>query len=209
LRAAAHGGGPALALRATERGLGGQIALDLAVWIGQTVRMTRMASESATPLSELADRVAGALTSPSEGAPHYAVALRSVAEAFGAVSATLHRADANAQQLHMVAQLGLPEPLIALTRQIPFGKGIAGLCAAQREPITLCNLQTDTSGAARPNAKQTGVAGAISVPVFGPDGALVGTLGVGKLEEHTYSPDEIAILGRCAGHLGNALAASA
>jgi signal transduction protein with GAF and PtsI domain len=166
--------------------------------------MTRIASESA--LSELAARVAAALG--AQAAPQYDVALRSIAEAFGAVSATLHRADAGAQQLHMVAQLGLPEQLIALTRQIPFGKGIAGLCAVQREPITLCNLQTDTSGAARPNAKQTGVAGAISVPVFGPDGALVGTLGVGKLEEHTYSPDEVAILGRCANHLGQALAAS-
>ncbi|MET0385536.1 MAG: GAF domain-containing protein, partial [Polyangiales bacterium] len=154
-------------------------------------------------LSDLEGRVESALQ--GQGAARYDSALRAIAGAFQAVSATLHRADTREEQLHMVAQLGLPEPVIAVTRQIPFGKGIAGLCAAQREPITLCNLQTDDSGAARPNAKQTGVAGAISVPVFTTDGALIGTLGVGKLEAHTYSPEEQALLGRCASRLGQAL----
>ena len=105
----------------------------------------------------------------------------------------------------MVAHLGLPPPLIAITQHIPFGKGIAGLCAERLEPITLCNLQTDNSGTAKPDAKQTGVAGAISVPVFGAGGALIGTLGIGKPHEHTYSDDEQRILGEWAALLGRAL----
>jgi len=166
-----------------------------------------MADSSSTALEGLETEVEQALA--HAGAEHYDRALRSIAAAFKAVTATLHRADPETQLLHLQAQLGLPEALIPVTRQIPFGKGIAGLCAAQREPITLCNLQSDTSGAARPNAKQTGVAGAISVPVFAPDGGLIGTLGVGKLEEHTYTEYERQVLAGCAARLGRALASSA
>jgi GAF domain-containing protein len=152
--------------------------------------------------AHVAQTLEGALGSSE---PRYDEALRVIAEAFGAVSATLHRADAETQLLHMVAHLGLPAPVVALTQRIPFGKGIAGLCAERRESITLCNLQTDASGAARPEAKQTGVAGAIAVPVFAPSGTLVGTLGVGKPHEHTYTDDEQRMLAEWARMLGRAL----
>ena len=46
---------------------------------------------------------------------------------------------------------------------IPFGKGMAGICAERREPVSMCNLQTDDSGVARPTAKETKVAGALEV----------------------------------------------
>jgi len=132
-------------------------------------------------------------------------ALLAIAGAFDAQTATLHRADLASRQLSLVAHLGLPSHLVEITRHIPFGKGIAGLCAQEQQPISLCNLQTDTSGAARPLAKQTGVAGAISVPVFAPSSSLIGTLGVGKLAAHTYSDDELAVLAACAEQLGAAL----
>jgi L-methionine (R)-S-oxide reductase len=166
---------------------------------------------SSTPSSAQVAHVSQTLEQALAGGsePRYDEALRAIAEAFGAVSATLHRADADAQLLHMVAHLGLPPPVVELTQRIPFGKGIAGLCAERREPITLCNLQTDDSGAARPNAKQTGVAGAIAVPVFAPSGALLGTLGVGKPYEHTYSDEEQGMLSDFGRVLGKALAASA
>ena len=85
------------------------------------------------PLSDLEAHVGLALE--TRGAQRYEAALQTIAAAFQAMSATLHRADLASQELHMVAQLGLPEPIIAVTRQIPFGKGIAGLCAAQQKPI--------------------------------------------------------------------------
>jgi signal transduction protein with GAF and PtsI domain len=132
-------------------------------------------------------------------------ALRSIAATFGAATGTLHRADVGSQTLHLVAQLGLPEALIPITSKIPFGKGIAGQCAVELQPITLCNLQTDDSGKARPNAKQTGVAGAIAVPVLGAAGNLLGVLGVGKIQEHTYTDDEQRVLNSCATHIGGAL----
>jgi L-methionine (R)-S-oxide reductase len=143
----------------------------------------------------------------ASGEPRYDDALRAVADAFGAVSATLHRADRDSQLLHMLAHLGLPAALVPITQRIPFGKGIAGLCAERREPITLCNLQTDASGTARPDAKQTGVAGAISVPILAADGSLLGTLGIGKPTEHTYTADEQRILGEFAGLIGRTIKA--
>jgi L-methionine (R)-S-oxide reductase len=133
-------------------------------------------------------------------------ALRTLANAFGALTATLHRADPDARMLHMVSQLGLPEKLVPITQHIPYGKGMAGLCAERGESITVCNLQTDDSGAVRPGAKLTGVAGAISVPIFAPDGAgLLGTLGIGKPGEHTYTDDEQRTLAECARAFGAAL----
>ncbi len=151
------------------------------------------------------ERLTELLSAPS-GA-RFDEALQAVAAAFGAVTATLHRADVEARMLHMVSHLGLPEPLIPITARIPFGKGIAGLCAERQEPVTLCNLQTDDSGAARPSAKQTGVAGAISVPIVDArGGSLLGTLGVGKPGEHTYTDDEQRVLAECARLFGEALA---
>jgi L-methionine (R)-S-oxide reductase len=166
-----------------------------------------MSGDPSVPIPALPDHVAQLLS--GAGPERLEVALRGIAAAFGAPTGTLHRADESARQLHLVAHLGLPPPLIPIVSQIPFGKGIAGQCAVELQPITLCNLQTDDSGRARPNAKQTGVAGAISVPVLGPQGDLLGVLGIGKIEEHTYTDAEEKALADCARHIGRVLAEGA
>jgi putative methionine-R-sulfoxide reductase with GAF domain len=80
---------------------------------------------------------------------------------------------------------------------IPFGKGIAGVAAQRRKPVTICNIQTDASGITRPGAKSTGVEGAIAVPIL--DGKkLIGVLGIGKAQAHTYSAAEAKQLRQCA-----------
>ena len=73
------------------------------------------------------------------------------------------------------------------------GKGIAGQVVAQAKPVTICNLQTDTGGVARPGARETGVGGAVCVPVR-QDGVIVGTLGIGTQREYEYTPGETALL---------------
>lgn len=161
-----------------------------------------MSGES-VPLNALENQVGQLLAGSNP--ERFDAALRTIAGSFAAATGTLHRADVGTQQLHLVAHLGLPEFLIAITKLIPFGKGIAGQCAVQLQPITICNLQTDDSGVAKPSAKKTGVEGAIAVPVLGPDGVLVGVLGVGKIEEHTYTDDEQQVLEACAAHIGKAL----
>ena len=106
---------------------------------------------------------------------------------------TLHRLDVD-QHLHLVAASpGIPEPVLAASRRIPLGKGIAGEAAATAKPVSLCNLQTDASGVARPGAKATGLGGSLCVPVL--DGErVVGALGVGWMGERTISEEETADL---------------
>jgi len=90
----------------------------------------------------------------------------------------------------------LPPQLLDIVSTIPVGKGIAGETVAKNRPVTICNLQTDTSGPARPGAKQTGVGGALCVPIRhgGISGNIVGTFGIGTVREHDYSAAEINAL---------------
>lgn len=76
-----------------------------------------------------------------------------------------------------------------IIQSIPVGKGIAGVAAERKEPVEMCNLQTDTSGVAKPGAKQTQVQGTLAVPVM--DGErLCGTLGIGKLAPYDFTMRE-------------------
>jgi L-methionine (R)-S-oxide reductase len=131
-------------------------------------------------------------------------ALEAVAEGFGAVTATLHRAEPGANVLNSVASKGIPAELAHVTDRIPFGKGIAGLCAQRRAPVMVCNIQTDDSGTTRAGARVTGAEGAIAVPILVGD-ELVGTLGVGKPTEHSYSDEEQAVLAACTRAISSAL----
>ena len=83
--------------------------------------------------------------------------------------------------------------MIEVVRTIPVGKGIAGQTVARGGPVTICNLQTDTSGVAKPGAKQTGVGGALCVPLRNGD-VVVGALGVGTIRQYEYTPEETRAL---------------
>ena len=109
---------------------------------------------------------------------------------FNSETGTIHKLHEPTQLLRLVAQIGLPPQLLDIVSIIPVGKGIAGECAQKNQPVTICNLQTDTSGVAKPGAKQTGVGGALCVPIR--DGKkIVGTLGIGTARQYEYSAAEI------------------
>ena len=115
--------------------------------------------------------------------------LSAVATEFGCTTATLHRLDPADQHLKLVAAQAIPPQIIPLIQSIPVGKGIAGAAAERQQPVELCNLQTDTSGVAKPGAKITQVQGSLAVPMM--DGTrLCGTLGIGMLLPHDFSEDE-------------------
>jgi L-methionine (R)-S-oxide reductase len=156
-------------------------------------------------LETLAAAVDTALTAPGPASAALQAALDTIASEYEARTATLHVADLADRRLHMVAYRGIPEHVVAITREIPFGKGMAGLCADRLAPVMVCNIQQDASGQSRPGAKETGVAGAIVVPVLGKDGQLVGTLGIGKAAEHDYSDAEQQALEACATRLAPVL----
>lgn len=115
--------------------------------------------------------------------------LEAVMTDFDCVTGTLHRLDPADNLLKLVVCRGIPDQLLPIISEIPIGKGIAGAAAERRAPVELCNLQTDTSGVAKPGAKQTNVQGSLAVPIlFG--GELRGTLGVGKQTPHDFSEEE-------------------
>ena len=119
--------------------------------------------------------------------------LEEVLQQFTSETGTIHQLDAEKQLLHLVAEIGLPPQLLEVVKAIPVGKGIAGQAAAQGKPVSICNLQTDASGVARPGARQTGVGGALSVPLW-QEGKITGTIGIGTLRQHEYTADETRTL---------------
>ena len=108
---------------------------------------------------------------------------------FNSETGTIHRLDAPAQLLHLVAQVGLPPQMLDIVKTIPVGKGIAGQVVAQAKPVSMCNLQTDSSGVAKPGARQTGVGGALCVPVRNGD-KIAGTIGIGTIRPYEYTAEE-------------------
>jgi signal transduction protein with GAF and PtsI domain len=118
---------------------------------------------------------------------------------FGCAAGTVHRLRADGL-LHLTAHHH-PPPIVAIVSTVPLGKGIAGLAAERREPISLCNLQTDTSGQARPAAKTTGMEGSLAIPML-TGGELRGVLGIAKAEAHDWTDEEKSRLLAIAARLG-------
>jgi L-methionine (R)-S-oxide reductase len=119
--------------------------------------------------------------------------LRETLKQFRSESGTIHLLDRDKKSLHLAMQVGLPLAMLEVVKQIPVGKGIAGQTVARGGPVTICNLQTDTSGVAKPGARQTGVGGALCVPLRDGD-AIVGALGVGTARQYEYTPEETRLL---------------
>lgn len=128
-------------------------------------------------------------------------ALDRVLADFQSETGAIHLLDAEKQLLHLAAQVGLPPQMLDLVKTIPVGKGIAGQTVAQNKPVSICNLQTDSSGVAKPGARQTGVGGALCVPVR-KSGQIIGAIGIGTRREHEYTPEETARLEAVADALG-------
>jgi len=109
-----------------------------------------------------------------------------------AESGTIHLLEADGV-LHLKAASGIPDVVLNIVRTVPVGKGMAGLAVERGTAVSVCNLQTDTSGDVRPGAKKTGMEGAIVVPILCGERA-VGALGVANREERTFTTDEIEVL---------------
>jgi L-methionine (R)-S-oxide reductase len=115
--------------------------------------------------------------------------LRETLKHFRSETGTIHVLEPDKQLLQLAAQIGLPPQLLDIVKTIPVGKGIAGQVAAQNKPVSICNLQADSSGVAKPGAKQTGVGGSLCVPIRAGD-KLTGTFGIGTVRPYEYTADE-------------------
>lgn len=113
--------------------------------------------------------------------------LRKVMAEFDCTTGTLHREEGGF--LELVASVGIPDVLFEKINHIPVGKGIAGMAAKSKGPVELCNLQENLGGVAKEDARKTGVAGSLAIPII--DGArVVGTIGIGMPDPHDFSDEE-------------------
>ncbi|MGH9630930.1 MAG: GAF domain-containing protein [Bryobacteraceae bacterium] len=120
-------------------------------------------------------------------------ALRLVVQQFSADTGTLHVVGEDSILHLKAATAGVPLGVLEAVRKVPVGKGMAGLAVERRQPVTSCNIQSDTSGDVRPGARMTGMEGAIVVPMMR-DGDAAGALGIANKTERTFTEDEVRLL---------------
>ncbi len=120
---------------------------------------------------------------------------------FNCVVGTIHRWNATGNDLEIVAARGVPELVLDRVRRIPIGKGMAGLAAERREPVQVCNLQSDTSGVAKPGSKLTEMEGSLAAPIL-VGGELRGTIGVAMPRPHEFTPAQCKLLMRIGAIIG-------
>jgi len=120
-------------------------------------------------------------------------ALEFLLDRFGCTSGTIHSLDVQSRILQLRAQRNIPHRLLPRIEQIPIGKGMAGLAVERGQPVQVCNLQTNTSGDAKPGARETGMKGSIALPIMAGT-QVVGVLGVAKPWEYEFKDEEIGLL---------------
>jgi GAF domain-containing protein len=120
-------------------------------------------------------------------------ALARVLQHFGADSGTIHVLEADGVLHLAAASAGIPSFVLDTVREVPVGKGMAGLAVERRQPVNACNIQTDASGDVRPGARATGLQGSIVVPMLR-GGIAVGALGIANHREREFSDAETALL---------------
>ncbi len=119
--------------------------------------------------------------------------LDQVLDHFSCAVGTIHTMNPASGRLQLRVHRGLPEVLRSRVQDIPIGKGMAGLAAERRQPVQVCNLQTDESGKAKPAARETKMEGSIAVPLLSEE-QVCGVLGVAKPVEYEFQPTEIDLL---------------
>ena len=116
-------------------------------------------------------------------------ALRDAIAHLGADSGTIHLKQPGRLMLRLATSHAIPEGVLEVVRDVPWGKGMAGLAAERAAPVDACNIQTTQSPDVRPGARATGVLGAIVVPMLR-GGEVSGTIGIGCRRERTFTPEE-------------------
>ena len=104
-------------------------------------------------------------------------------------------------ELALEAAANIPEAVQALVRQVPRGKGMAGLAWERGRPVQTCNLQSDASGDVRPGARAVAAQAAVALPVRDPAGALRAVVGIAFVGEREIEAAELEKLSASAAEL--------
>jgi L-methionine (R)-S-oxide reductase len=67
----------------------------------------------------------------------------------GGVAGTAHVRERGGD-LELRAAVNIPDKVQQIVRQVPIGKGMAGLAWERNEPVSTCNIQSDDNGPVRP-----------------------------------------------------------
>ena len=113
--------------------------------------------------------------------------------AHGGVAGTVHRVVAPGL-MQLDAAVNIPPPVQAATRQIPVGKGMAGIAMAEDRAVSTCNLREDQTGAVKPGAKAVGAGAAVAFPVHDPAGHVRAVIGIAWQEARTLADAELHAL---------------
>ena len=93
-------------------------------------------------------------------------ALARILTEFAGDSGTIHLLGDDGVLHLRAASAGIPQVVLDTIKDVPVGKGMAGLAVERRQPVNACNIQTDASGDVRPGARATGLQGSIVVPIL-------------------------------------------
>jgi L-methionine (R)-S-oxide reductase len=115
----------------------------------------------------------------------------------GGIAGTVHLRS-SPDELTLAAAVHIPEPVKQAVQRVPRGKGMAGLALERDQPISTCNIKTDTSGQVRPGARAVNAKAGVALPVHDAQGQVRAVVGVAFVDEKALSDAELAELGRAA-----------
>jgi hypothetical protein len=110
----------------------------------------------------------------------------------GAVAGTVHLRQGD--DLLLGAAVNIPPKVAEIVRVVPKGKGMAGLAFERDEPVSTCNLKSDTSGDVRPGAKAVDANAAVAIPIHDASGHVRAVVGIAYLGEREMDDTELARL---------------
>lgn len=130
----------------------------------------------------------------SEAANAIETWLRDWLKTNGGVAGTVHLRQGD--DLMLTAAVNIPPPVAAIVKVVPKGKGMAGLAFERNEPVSTCNLKTDTTGDVRPGAKAVNANAAVAIPIHDGAGKIRGVVGIAYMGERDMEQSELERLTR-------------
>jgi L-methionine (R)-S-oxide reductase len=108
----------------------------------------------------------------------------------GGVAGTVHQRT-GPETLALAASVNIPPPVVEIVKQIPRGKGMAGLAFEHNEPITTCNIKEDATGRVRPGAKAVNAQAAVAFPITDEKGEVRAVVGIAYAGDHDLGKEEV------------------
>ena len=104
--------------------------------------------------------------------------LEALSDELSLVTATLHIERGASRQLSMLCAIHLPEETLQVTREIPYGRGMAGAVQRSGEVARTCNLKRTPHPAQRAEARHVNARSAAAHPIFNRNDQVIGVLGM-------------------------------